>query len=133
MHSVSSLALHTGNSTNLVFYNDEKQNTYISLSNLFNLSLKNIRHNIVLKSFDSKDDYTSESKTILLIPEIECEIEISNEEIYPIPQTLRTTRFFELFNGMLFNTRSEASSNKSFLVLLLNAERLIQFIQKVKP
>jgi chemotaxis signal transduction protein len=119
MQFVSSLALHTEG-----IYNEE-HNNYVSLSRLLNLSSENIRHNIILKNPDTEDDDTAQNKTILFIPRVECETEIPDEEIFPIPQSLSKTSFFTLFSGILFDS-------KGALVLLLNAEQLIQIPQTGK-
>jgi hypothetical protein len=141
MHCVSSLALLAGNSSqvalanacstvacNAVAYNREDRNTYVSLPRLFNLPLENIRHSIVLKKHDVEDDDTTENRTIVFIPEVECETEISDEEIFSIPQALCNTNFFTLFSGILFDSRP-ASGTGGAPILLLDAEQLIQIAQ----
>jgi hypothetical protein len=109
MFSVSSLALHKENA-------QDEYSRCISLPRLFNLPSENIRHNIIL------NDDTTENKTILFIPKVECEAEISDDEIFPIPQVLCGTSFSALFSGILFGAGGAP-------ILLLNTEQFIQVSQ----
>ena len=122
MSSVYSLALHTENSS------DMAQNICISLPHLFNLPSESIRHIIALKNLDAEDedsvDNTAENKTILLIPEVECEMEIPDEEMYLIPKVLCSTRFFIFFKGIKFDQGGGGP------ILLLNTDQLIRSEQK---
>ena len=116
MHCVSAVALQDENAPP-----DDRDN-YISLPRLFNLPVERTRHSIVMKNHG--DENNDENRTILFIPEVECETDISVEEIYPVPQALSGTRFSSLFSGIQFNSRPELA--RSGPVLLLKSENLIQ-------
>jgi len=141
MNSVLSLALHDENSLQNVsamthnegiFYR-ENGNIFVALPKLFNLPPENIRHNIVLKDPDAKGDETSENKTVLFIPEVECETDIPDDKIFPIPKALSSTRFSLMFSGIQFNSRQAVSDAGSGLVLMMDSEKLIQTAQKETP
>ena len=135
MSSVSSLVLQAENEaqeflaseSSAVNYNPEDRNTYVSLPRLFNLPLKKIKHRIVMKNFINDDDDTIKDKTILYIPEVECETEIPDEKIYPVQTILSDMLFSTLFSGLQFDSRPAASDRGP--VLFLNSEQLIQSVQ----
>ena len=135
MHSVSSLTLQTDLQTE--GHSQEDDVTHISLTRLFNLEQEDIRHSIVLKNPNTEDDEIADTdtstgtgnKTILYIPEVECEAEIPEEEIYPIPAALSGTLFSRLFSGIKFDSRPAVGGDGGFPVLLLNPEQLIQSVQ----
>ena len=121
MDSISSLAICAGQDAEIAGYNREDGNTYISLPLLLELSSVDTRHGIILKSSeDEREDgqKTGENKLILLTTEVEYEMEIPGEEIYPIPKSLDAMRFSSLFSGIKFNSESP--------VLILDLERLVQ-------
>jgi hypothetical protein len=142
MSSVSSLTLlsDTFIQEKVIEYNSENRNTYISLPLLFDLSRINIRHGIALKNPGEVscedaplEDYT-ENRTVLLSTEVECEKEIPDEEIYPIPKILNFTRFSGLFSGIkLSHSQNSVSFVNDFenLILLLNLEQLIHQTERV--
>ena len=115
--------------SNAVNFNPEDRNTYVSLPRLFNVPVKKIQHSIVMKSFANDDDDTIKNKTILYIPEVECEIEIPDEEIFPIQTAFSGTLFYTLFNGIQFDSRPVARDAGGGPVLFLNPEQLIQSVQ----
>ena len=115
MHSVSSVVLYTDKEAQKVENNQEHRNTYISLPQLFNLQCEDIRHGIILKSGEDN----IEEKIILLTTEVECETEIPNEEIFPIPKVLSNKRFAALFNGIRFGSQQQP-------MLILNPEQLLK-------
>ena len=118
MHSVSSLALHDENTTL------EEGANYISFPRLFNLPIDNIRHRIILKNYNDDENEIAENRTVLFIPEVECETEISIEKLHPVPKALSGTRFSLFFEGIQFNSRPELALSKP--VLLLKSENLIK-------
>ena len=128
MHSVSSLALHAGNPSNTGNPSNMDRNNYVSLPLLFKLPSENIKHSIILKNLDVEDedavDNTAENKTILLIPEVECEMEIPDEEMHLIPKVLSSTHFFIFFRGIKFDQSGGGP------ILLLNTDQLIRSEQK---
>ena len=128
MNAVSSLSLPQSSDLleqhdNIIAYNQENRNKYLSLPLLFNHSPESIRHAIVLKNPDDKDDDIIENKIILLSTAVERETEIPDDEIFPIPKMFNGTRFSVLFNGMLC-----ANS----LILILNINGLINYTQEEK-
>jgi len=136
MGSVLALALQTekeakallASESNAVNYNPDDRNTYVSLPRLFNMPVEKIQHSIILKSFDNDDD-AIKNKTILYIPEVECETEIPDEEIFPIQTTFSDTLFSSLFSGIQFDSRPTDGGDVGNPVLLLNPEKLIQSVQ----
>ena len=71
MSAVSSLSLPQPSALlkqhdTIITYNQANRNRYLSLPLLFNHSPENIRHAIVLKNPDDKDDDTIENKVVLL-------------------------------------------------------------------
>ena len=127
MDSISSLSLYTEelkqdtDGCNSVICCNENGNIYVSLLLLFNLPPQNIRHAIFLK------DENCENKTILLSTLVECEIDITEDKIFPVPKTLNGTSFSVLFNGIRF-----AADTESFPTLLLDTKQLINFIKDKK-
>ena len=134
MGSVLALTLQTekeaevllASDSNAVNFNPEDRNTYVSLPRLFNVPVKKIRHSIIMKNIDNDDDYAIKNKTILYIPEVECETEIPDEDIYPIQATFSGTLFSTLFSGIQFDSRPIAVGSP---VLFLNSEQLIQSVR----
>jgi hypothetical protein len=125
MAFVSSLSLHIGkavSSTAVAYYNRTNNNTYVSLPLLFNFPQEIIRHRITLKNQADENDDSVEDRTILLSTEILCETDIPDGDIYPVPDVLTKTQFFELFRGITFTDRP---------VLLLNPVQLIHHMRKV--
>jgi len=137
MRSVLALTLQTeteakallASESNAVNYNPEDRNTYVSLPRLFNVPVKKIQHSIIMKSFENDDDDAIKNKTILYIPEVECETEIPDEEIYPIQTTFSDTLFSSLFSGIQFDSRPAIGGAGGNPVLFLNPEQLIQSVQ----
>ena len=137
MDSILALTLQTekeaevllASESNAVNYNQEDRNTYVSLPRLFDVPVKKIRHSIIMKNFDNIDDDAIKNKTILYIPEVECETEIPDEEIYPIQTTFNNTLFSTLFSGIQFDSRPAIAGIGGNPVLFLNTEELIQSVQ----
>jgi len=125
MVSVAYVALHASESTD---YGGEGKVT-ISLPRLFNLSEELIRHIIVLKKPGSETNYTDEKNITLFTTEIEREIDIPDEQIFPLPKALSATRFSILFSGIQFNSH-QLSDTAGGLVFLLNYEELSRYAQK---
>ena len=125
MVSVASVALHASESTE---YSEEGK-AIISLPRLFNLPEELIRHIIILKKPDSETNYTDEKNIKLLTTEIECEIDIPDEQIFPLPKALSATQFSILFSGIQFNSH-QLSDTAAGPVFLLNYEELSRHIQK---
>ena len=114
MRSVSSLALladgvHTGAQC-------------ISLPELFNLPSENIQHIIVMKN--SEGNNAQENKIVLLTTEVECEIDIPDEEIFSIPKVFETMRFSRLFSGIRFNSLRHKNLPPGAPMLFLDHEHL---------
>ena len=123
MDSVSSLALHDKNAA------EEDCNIYISLPELLHMPGELIRHDIVLKDpnvENDENDEIHENKTILFIPEIEGELEIPDEEVFPVPKVLSDTHFSELFRGIQFDSRKLTSGTRVTPLLLLDSEALLK-------
>ena len=77
---------------------------FISIPNLLNLKDKSTKHELILKS-----------KTALLLPKIDVELEISEEEIQQLPKVLG--EMFNYFRGVYFN---------SDMILILDPEKLLE-------
>jgi len=122
MDSISSLYLYTKDvqeidlSAGMVIHGENR--TFFSLLRLFNLSHENIRHCIILKDPDNIG-----GETVLLITRVECEINIPDDEIYPVPAALKNMQFSMFFAGIKFDLNGN-------LILLLNPEQIKQFIQR---
>ena len=137
MRSVSSMMLHEKKAKQLLEYDRETHLTYVSLPILFGLPLENTRHGLILKNSENEDIDTKENKTILLTTEVECETEIPDKKIYPLPKAFGAMQFSLLFSGIQFDpepNRQRAVTDNSntpadSLVLLLDIEQLIQRIQ----
>jgi hypothetical protein len=134
--SVSSLMLYAEEAAQMVKYNEQNRNTYISLPLLLKIPPEQIQHGIVLKKPDSGDDDTTimEDRTILLTTRIDCEIDISEGEIYPIPKAFSRMRFSMLFSGILFSSRlypdHELLDTEDTPVFILNPGQLVQSIKE---
>jgi len=126
--SVSLITLYQENVRKAVVYNEENHNTYISLPLLFKHPQALIHNGIILKDEkDTKNNDIIENKNILLTTEIECEIDIPDEKIYPIPKIFMRLGFSTAFNGIIFYSRQTHEEN---LILLLNTEKLVRNIKR---
>ena len=123
MRSVSSLIFHTAD----VAQEDsvEECNNYVSLPGLLNMPSKKIRHGIILKNYEEEGMNTIGNKTILLAPEVESELEIPDEEVFPIPGALNNTGFSQLFSGIKFDSR-KAAARGGCPILLLKSRHFIK-------
>ncbi|MDR1837102.1 MAG: hypothetical protein LBQ89_05530 [Treponema sp.] len=136
MDSVSFITQHQKNTERAIEYKAENHNTYVSLPRLFKLPLLNVRHGIILKDGNADEDNgTIENKMILLTTKVECETEIPEKIIFPIPKTLEIMRFSFLFNGIIFNSHtgdvlSVSSFTQEDLILLFNPEKLTKNIKR---
>ena len=126
---VSSLFLYTDEMAQTMDLGNESR-TYISLPQLLNLPSVIIRHGIILKN-DNDDDNMPENETILLTAEVISEIELPDEEIYPLPKVLSSMRFSALFSGIQF--ASGPAGVAANPVLLLNPQRLVKSIAAEGP
>lgn len=134
---VSSITLYkNGNPDKAIVYNEENNNTYISLPIVLKKREVLVRHGIVLKNRNDDDDTSViENKKILLTTEIECEINIPEDEIYPLPKTLKKIKYSVFFSGLTFNSyyqnvRSDSALSKESITLLLNPEQLVKRIKR---
>ena len=98
MSFVSSLTLLAEDAAvqDVPVYCHDDLGTCVSLPRLFELPTVNARHGITL------NDDTGKNKIVLLSTEVECEKEIPDEEIHPVPKVLSGARFFSLFSGIKF-------------------------------
>jgi len=123
MESVSSIFLYRDNTNEKFFYDQEKRNTYISLTGLFNCHDLILHHGIILKD-NNQDADLMEDKMILLSTEIEREKEIPGDKFFPVPKCLGVFQFSSVFKGIFYSI----SAGK--IILLLNPEQLVQNIKK---
>ena len=112
MRSVSSIALYGEESPEVA---------RVTLQRLFNLPEENIRHSVFLRGSDEDDSHSTENKVTLLTSEVECEAEIPDEEIFPLPKILEGTRFSMFFSGIQMDSLPR---------LVLNSEQLVQSIRR---
>jgi hypothetical protein len=112
MDAVASMVFYDQKMEKIIQYDQENRNTYISLPLLFNQPSASICYGIVLRNWN-----TIENKVVLITAEIKRDIEIPDDQFYPIPKSMGALRFSEMFSGIHF------SGNP---VLLLNIERLAQ-------
>ena len=128
MNCVASLIMHKTAAEQTVKNDSINNNTFISLPLLFHNPQAVIRHGIILKKenddvFDNADD-GFKNKTILLTTEVECEKEIPEEKIYPVPKILSVFDFSVLFNGISINP-IEAQA----VILFLNTKEFFDNIE----
>jgi hypothetical protein len=116
MNAVGAMMLYNQETEKVIHYDQKTRNTYVSLPRLFNLSNESVHHGIILREWNSKAN-----KVVLLTAEVKRDIEIPDDQFYPIPKSLSSLHFSEIFSGIHF------SGNP---VLLLNIEQLAQSIQK---
>jgi len=116
MKAVAAMTLYNQETEKTIHYDQENRSTFVSLPRLFNLPEEAVHHGIVLREWNSKAN-----KVVLLTAEVKRDIEIPDEQFYPIPKALGALRFSSMFSGIQF------SGNP---VLLLNIEQLVQVIQK---
>jgi hypothetical protein len=116
MDAVAAMMLYDQETEKTIHYDQENRSTYVSLPRLFNLPNEAVCHGIILREWNSKVN-----KVVLLTAEVKRDIEIPDDQFYPIPKALSALRFSEMFSGIQF------SGNP---VLLLNIEQLAQSIQK---
>ena len=117
MDCISSLSFLTKETDEDTAVKNESEYTYISLFCLFDLPPQQTGYKIILK------DHMSYKKIVLLSTPVEDEIEIPNDKIYPIPRTLKNTRFSHFFSGIRFLEDSKP-------VFILNSKQLNKYIQK---
>jgi len=132
MDIVLSVAINKKNPEKIVEYNQENQNTYISLPLLFNCANNNVRHGIILKDGNNNK---LENKFVLLTYEIESEAELSLNKIYPLPKFFTIMKFSHFFRGIVFSSRGmyEKKTGDTYsqqLILLVDPEHIIQNIKK---
>ena len=145
MLSVSSLTLLA--ETSAAAEENAANGACLNLPRMFNMPTEYVRHGLTLKNLNNGDDDAEdddsyddshvdshvdsiENKIVLLIPEVECEAEIQEDKIYPIPAALKGTPFSALFNGIQFNSGLTVSGNKGAPILLLDPARLIKSVQQ---
>jgi len=126
MDAIASVALYADEYAE---YPEEDRKSAISLPRLFNLPEEIIKHIIILKKQDDKTNYAKENNIMLLTTEIECEIDIPDERIFPLPKILGPTNFSALFSGIQFNS-DKLSDTADGPLLLLNCKELNRFAQK---
>ena len=106
---------------------EEDESAFIvSLIQLLKLKAQDTRHAIILKNSRVEYGGTTKSKTVLLTTEVECEVEIQGDEIYPLPHLFKGMLFSSFFSGILFSPRQQIK--KKILgnpILILNPETLI--------
>jgi len=132
MDIVLSVTPNRKNQEKTVEYNQENQNTYISLPLLFNCANNNIRHGMILKDGNNEK---LENKFVLLTYEIESEAELSLNKIYPLPEILAAMKFSLFFRGMVFSNqvhseKKTGDTHSQQLILLVNSEHIVQKIKK---
>jgi len=125
MDAVLSITLHFKTPEKIVELNPENLNTYVSLPLLLNCNEREQRHGIILKD---GDDERLEEKTVLLTYEIESEIELAQNKIYPLPGSFSAMKFSQFFMGIVFSDIHHRKETEP--VLLLNCERVVQNIKK---
>jgi hypothetical protein len=133
IYNISSVILIPENQERPVEYNDEYNNTYLSLPLLFNLPLERVKHGIILKRSDDggADDDIKETRNILLTTEINCETEIPEDQIYSMPKILKLECFI---SGIVFactkTSDTTDSASKTDLILLVNPVRLFESVKR---
>ena len=93
--------------TQTIIYETENEDFYISIPVLLKLKDQSAHHGLILKS-----------KTTLLLPRIDVELEIPEEEIKTLPKALE--EIFCYFRGVYF------SSN---MILILEPEKLLEYVE----
>jgi hypothetical protein len=129
---VSSLVLRLEEADRAVSRDDGTRNTFFSLPHLFGSPGEPVKHGIVLKS-GGKDDEPGgivENRNILLSPPVEREVDIPQEDIYPLPDALAGVfgKKSAMFTGIRFaGTGKDDSGNETVLpMLFLNPDRLVE-------
>ena len=128
MDSIASVALHAGESSEYAVENEKEA---ISFPQLFSLPEEIIRHILIMKKPHDETIDAEESNLILMTTEIECEIEIPDDQIFPLPRVLWPTRFSALFTGIQFNS-GKLLNSADYPILFLNCKELNRFTQKEK-
>jgi hypothetical protein len=116
MDAVGAMMLYNQETKETIHYDQETRSTYVSLPRLFNLTNESVHHGIIVREWNSKAN-----KVVLLTAEVKRDIEIPDEQFYPISEALSALRFCEMFSGIHFSDNP---------VLLLNIKQLTQSIQK---
>jgi hypothetical protein len=116
MDAVTSIMLYKQGAEKTVQHDQENRNIYISLPHLFNLPGEAVCHAINLRAED-----TTAHKIVLLTAEVKRDIDIPDEQFFPIPKALNALRFSKVFSGI------QLAGDP---VLLLNVEQLVQSVQK---
>jgi hypothetical protein len=115
MDDVGAMMLYKQKTEKTIHYDQKNRCTFISLPWLFNMRDVVVPHGIILREFNSK-----ENKVVILTGEIKRDIEIPDDEFYPIPKTLSAMKFSTLFKGIKFSDKP---------ILLLNMKQLPQILQ----
>jgi len=116
MDDVGAMMLYDQKTEKTIHYDQKSRCTFISLPCLFNMRDVEVPHGIILREFNSK-----ENKVVLLTAAVKRDIEIPDEEFYPIPISLRSTNFAALFKGIKFSEKP---------ILLLNMKQLPEILQR---
>ena len=88
-------------------YEYDNEEAFVSIPALFKLKEKSVLHGLVLKS-----------KTVLLLPRIDVELEIPEEEIRLLPRALEEV--FNYFRGVYFGSN---------MILILEPDKLLEYVK----
>ena len=102
------------NRVQTVVYETENQDTFISLPVLFQLKDRTTVHGLVLKPEAACGCGCGPVKTILITPRINTEIEIPQENIHRLPESM--TEMLVFFTGVCFDDKN--------MILILDPEKL---------
>jgi len=115
MDETAAMVLHKEKMEHTMQYDQKSRSTFISLPLLFNLPEQTARQGIVVREWNS-----IANKVVLLTADIKRDIEIPDEEFYPMPKTIGNSNFAAMFKGIKFTDKP---------ILLLNMNQLSQVVQ----
>jgi hypothetical protein len=100
-------------------YETENHETFISLPALFQLKDASAPHGLVLKTSCTEKESPAAIQTVLLTPRIDIDLEIPEEKIHRLPETL--SPLFHYFRGAYFDGQN--------MILILDTEKLKEGIR----
>ena len=125
---VSSLTLYE-REPSCALSRDNGGNTYFSLPHLFGVEQKISRHGIVLKNNGGEDSGEFKNRQVILTESVEKEIDIPDDEIFPLPRALKNVAASQIFFGITC-ALNDIHSQGGGVVLFIEPLRLTLYMSR---
>jgi hypothetical protein len=125
---VSSLTLYE-NEASCALSRDNDGNTYFSLPHLFGVAQKISRHGMVLKNNGDEDGGVFKNRQVILTESVEKEVDIPDDEIFPLPRALKNVAASQIFFGITC-ALNEIHLQRAGVVLFIEPLRLTLYMSR---